>query len=80
MATTLNTAANRRRILANAHARYFSAAGQGMEEDLKLGGSMVKEDSVTTIVREGTTLIITTAHGLHFTLDAYGNTAHGEAA
>lgn len=74
--TTL-TAANKRRILANAHARYFSAAGQWMEEDLKLGQAIAQNDSVVAITRDSTTLIITTALGETFELDAYGNTIRG---
>lgn len=76
---TTVTAGQRRRILANAHARYFSAAGQGFEADLKLGGAIAQNDSVVTIARDSTTLIVTTVLGEHFELDAYGNTLRGEA-
>lgn len=85
MATTLNTAANRRRILANAHAAYYSATPKypneriaAMEEALKEVGRIDKDAEVCDITKDSTTLLITLYNSFQvISLDAYGNTMMG---
>lgn len=87
MATTLNTAANRRRILANAHAAWIATskdpkvdATHNLKQALVQTNYIASHDMITDVRMEGTTVCIFIdcddfKEGIE--LDAYGNTLRG---
>ena len=89
MPTTLNTAANRRRILANAHARYFNSRRSGndavtLAKAFKEANCMGQGDLVVDVQMDNTTIVVTIDTDDNFRetveLDAYGNTLRGVGA
>ena len=86
--TTL-TAAQRRRILANAHARYFNSRRSGndavaLAKAFKEANCMGQGDLVVDVQMDNTTIVVTIDTDDNFRvtveLDAYGNTLRGVGA
>ena len=76
-----DTAAQRRAILANAHAKFFNRsnieAGNSLMAKLKEFGIIDAEDNYLFIQKDGTTIVLILEMGERLELDAYGNTLRG---
>jgi hypothetical protein len=79
---TTGTAAEARRLLANAHAKWFSAENSNGNFDLNHvlteTGTIGKNDTVQELAVDGTTLCILLESGELLELDAYGNVVRGQ--
>lgn len=89
MITSQTTAAQRRAMLANAHARYFNSRRSGddavaLAKAFKEANCMGQGDLVVDVQMDNTTIVVTIDTDDNFRetveLDAYGNTLRGVGA